>query len=118
WRRYAHYFREAPATHITSFAILHELTAILPFPVIYYTLHATGFEFPIPENMREEGENFARRLVKRYGWRDVEGGLVDATSRIFVNLAVTYAIVKALLPVRIAASVAMTPWFARTVVGP
>jgi hypothetical protein len=140
WRRHAHRFREAPASYITSLAILHELTAILPFPIIYYALDVTGFKLPLPEKAREEGEAFALRLIKRYGWgsstpetdtnneqttasdtmllRGAEGGLVDATSQVFINLAITYAIVKALMPVRIALSVAMTPWFARTVVDP
>lgn len=38
WRRYFDRLKERPASHLTAFAILHELTAILPFPFIYYPL--------------------------------------------------------------------------------
>ncbi|KAI8058246.1 hypothetical protein BDF22DRAFT_612654, partial [Syncephalis plumigaleata] len=125
WRRYANQFRNAPTTHITSFAILHELTAIIPIPIIYYALDAADTKLPLPEAALQDGEQFARRLVARYGWDTsppstttsaddtVDNGIVTSTSHVFVNLAIAYAIVKVLLPVRVAACFALTPWFAR-----
>ncbi|RKP26429.1 hypothetical protein SYNPS1DRAFT_7434, partial [Syncephalis pseudoplumigaleata] len=128
WRRYANQFRNAPATHITSFAILHELTAIAPIPIIYYALDKADIELPLPETALHDGEQFARRLVARYGWgtstdnadatATSDSSVVGATSRVFVNLAIAYGVVKVLLPVRVAACVALTPWFARTIVTP
>jgi hypothetical protein len=50
WRRYIDRLKERPASHITAFAILHEITAILPFPLIYFPLkwsHIGGY-LPIP----------------------------------------------------------------------
>ncbi|KAI9592521.1 hypothetical protein BDF19DRAFT_451424 [Syncephalis fuscata] len=143
WRRYTNQFRNAPATHITSFAILHEITAIVPIPIIYYALDTADIKLPVPDSALHEGERFARRLVARYGWGtapediDIEAtttadmssstdtntvesdhSVVGATSKVFVNLAIAYAVVKALMPVRIAACVALTPWFARVAVTP
>jgi hypothetical protein len=50
WRRYIDRLKERPASHITAFAILHELTAILPFPLIYFPLKWSriGEYLPIP----------------------------------------------------------------------
>lgn len=45
-------------------------------------------------------------------WNLAEGG-----SRVVVEVATAYTITKVLLPVRIIFSVAVTPWFARVVVG-
>ncbi len=50
WRRYIDRLTERPASHITAFAILHEVTAILPFPLIYFPLKwlRVGEYLPIP----------------------------------------------------------------------
>lgn len=50
WRKYLHLLKERPASHLTAFALLHELTAILPFPLIYYPLKwfRLGEYIPIP----------------------------------------------------------------------
>lgn len=50
WRRYIDRFKERPASHLTAFAILHEFTAILPFPFIYFPLKwfNIGQYFPLP----------------------------------------------------------------------
>jgi hypothetical protein len=50
WRRYLDRLKERPASHITAFAILHEVTAILPFPLIYFPLKWShiGQYLPIP----------------------------------------------------------------------
>ncbi|CAF1542405.1 unnamed protein product [Adineta steineri] len=50
WRRYIDQLKDRPASHITAFAILHEVTAILPFPLIYFPLKwlNIGQYLPIP----------------------------------------------------------------------
>ncbi len=40
---------------------------------------------------------------------------VDEDSKVVVELATTYAVVKAMMPLRIGLSVYMAPWFARWV---
>ncbi|KAK3308763.1 uncharacterized protein B0T15DRAFT_382743, partial [Chaetomium strumarium] len=52
-----------------------------------------------------EGEEVLRH------WRD-QGGADDPKYRVVVEIALAYTITKALLPVRIVASVWATPWFA------
>ncbi|CAG8807338.1 17578_t:CDS:2, partial [Gigaspora rosea] len=113
WRKHASQFRSKPASYIISFAVLHELTAIVPIPIIYIFLSATGIEIPFPQQVLDEGNKFINRVFVYYGYSPFENG-----SRKLLNLATSYAIVKALMPVRIAACVMMTPWTAEKVVGP
>ena len=65
--------------------------------------------------------------AKGQGGDEAGGGRVGATTgaatggsaaAVVVELATAYALTKALLPLRLAASVAATPWVARTCVGP
>ncbi|KAL1920761.1 uncharacterized protein VTP21DRAFT_11396 [Calcarisporiella thermophila] len=113
WRKYAHQFRDKPASYIISFAVLHELTAVIPLPMVYYTLKYTDLKVPFPQEAIEEGNKFASRIKKKFGYNEVA-----EDSRVMLNIALSYCIVKALLPVRIAASVWMTPWFAERVISP
>ncbi|KNE71372.1 hypothetical protein AMAG_15606 [Allomyces macrogynus ATCC 38327] len=48
-----------------------------------------------------------RRVIKYYGWN------IEPDSQAMVNMVAAYAIVKALMPLRLAANVAMTPGLAR-----
>lgn len=59
WRKYLYRLKERPASHITAFAILHELTAIIPFPLIYFPLKWSnlGQYIPIPSEYIQ-GRNF------------------------------------------------------------
>ncbi|CAG8729418.1 21308_t:CDS:2 [Cetraspora pellucida] len=113
WRKYASQFRSKPTSYIISFAILHELTAIAPIPIIYIFLSATGIEIPFPQQALDEGNKFINRIVVYYGYSPFENG-----SRKLLNLATSYAIVKALMPVRLAACALMTPWTAENIIGP
>lgn len=125
--------------------ILHELTAIVPLfalfgvfhytnyvPVAYMTDHFGGYV--------EAGVTRFEKYFKRKGWfgfsRDDPDGVPgadgsahaqseDAVERwqsgdlkykILVEIALAYAVTKALLPVRIIGSVWATPWFAGVLV--
>ncbi|CAM0139067.1 hypothetical protein VKS41_003623 [Umbelopsis sp. WA50703] len=113
WRKYAHQFRDKPASYITSFAILHELTAIVPLPVVFYFLDYTQVSIPVPEEYIAEGNRVVSKMRTKYGYEPL-----DPNSRAMINMVASYAVVKALLPLRIAASVAMTPFMAERAVGP
>ena len=75
----------------------------------------------------EGAKRFGRWLCKK-GWVDdadvnvATGGTAGEEGRkgvqLVVEFATAYAITKALLPIRIAASVWATPWFARRILGP
>ncbi|KAI9364398.1 hypothetical protein DFJ73DRAFT_415489 [Zopfochytrium polystomum] len=199
WHKYAGQLRSAPASHLTSFLVLHELTAVVPLPIVYYALSATGAQLPLPallpDGVLDEGARRMRRVMLRFGWmtadefdagrREIGIGIgigikaggggggggetvspqtavtssqeeqkqqeqqstapahpardhstavnvvadddhehlalkqkLGAGARVVLDLATAYAVVKVLLPVRVAASLALTPWFARRFVVP
>lgn len=115
----------APISHITSFLILHELTAIIPLVSLAATFHCTNWLPPyITEGawVKQGIERFGR-YFRRKGWLGDEGSKRDGTwrvgeggVRIVLEVATAWAVTKALLPVRIAVSVWATPWFARAFV--
>lgn len=130
----------APVTHVTSFLILHEITAIVPLFALVGAFHYGGWLPTTFVNRKDHGEDgeggsafdqgvarFGNWLRKK-GWVDSEdvgtvaagGGAGDSKRgvRLILEFATAYAITKALLPVRLIGSVWATPWFARVVVGP
>ncbi|CAO3611975.1 unnamed protein product [Cunninghamella blakesleeana] len=113
WRKYTEQFKDKPASYITTFAILHEVTAIIPFPIVYYGLSLSNIHVPVPEEAVREGNRIVNKVRVRYGYEPLE-----SDNRTMVYLATTYGIVKILLPLRIGASIALTPYFAEKWVGP
>ncbi|KAG2237774.1 hypothetical protein BDF21DRAFT_462068 [Thamnidium elegans] len=113
YRKYVQQFKSKPGSYMTSFAILHELTAVAPFPFIYLALDNSSLKMPFPENIVSEGNKFINKARVYYKYPPLE-----SDNRVMVNLVTTYCIVKALLPLRIAASAAMTPFMAERVIGP
>lgn len=126
----------APVTHITSFLILHEITAILP---LFGLVGAFHYGASMPDLSSETGETNAfdegaarfGRWLKKKGWVDQDDvntvaeheatghkATERAGVRLVLEFATAYAITKALLPARLAASVWATPWFARSVFTP
>ncbi|KAF8949105.1 hypothetical protein BGZ47_010608 [Haplosporangium gracile] len=114
FRQYAEQFKNKPASHLISFGVLHEITAIVPLPIVYFALVETGVKIPFPEQAIEEGNRFVGRVAKYYGW-NLEGA--DG-ARTMLNMATSYAFVKALMPLRLALCVWMTPWTATRIVSP
>ncbi|PLN80113.1 hypothetical protein BDW42DRAFT_116810 [Aspergillus taichungensis] len=134
----------APATHITSFLILHELTAIVPLFGLVAAFHYGDWLPDLTANRSfEEGTQRFARWLRKKGWvedadvesvvgegtsgdatglsptRDAGGGAKERTGAwLILEFATAYAITKAFLPLRIAASFWATPWFARVVVSP
>ncbi|KAL2010580.1 hypothetical protein VTN00DRAFT_6387 [Thermoascus crustaceus] len=130
----------APVSHIASFLILHEITAVVPLFGLVAAFHYGGWMPDLTtgdgDGAFDEGVRRFGRWLRKKGWvddTDVEsvgaGGESTRTTigttaaerkgvRLVLEFATAYAITKALLPVRIIASVSATPWFARVVVGP
>jgi Hypothetical protein FLILHELTA len=133
----------APVSHVTSFLILHELTAVIPLIGLSAAFHYANW---LPDGWArsgfvEQGVQKYGRYLRRKGWiqegdevlvkdevaADADSGEELSTERMDVSskgmkllleVATAYALVKMALPLRIAASVGLTPWFARTVVLP
>lgn len=125
----------APVTHVTSFLVLHEITAILPLFGLVAAFHYGAWMPDLSSdsesgtsNAFDEGAKRFGRWLRKKGW--VEESDVNAVAehevaqkeragvRLVLEFATAYAITKALLPLRIAASVWATPWFARTILTP
>ncbi|RIA92455.1 hypothetical protein C1645_691691 [Glomus cerebriforme] len=113
WRKHAAHFRSKPGSYIVSFAILHELTAIVPIPLVYVFLSTTDIQIPFPQQVLDEGNKFINKVVTYYGYPPFENG-----SRVALNAATSYAVIKAIMPLRIAACIWMTPWTAERIIGP
>jgi Hypothetical protein FLILHELTA len=131
--------RDAPASYIVSFAILHEITAIVPLLGLVWGFHYYRW---LPPYFAEgkwviEGVEKFGRYFRRKGWieekdeaqveRETKKGQArqvqqrisqvwnkgEDTGRLLVEVATAYAVIKLLLPLRIALSVWWAPGFAR-----
>lgn len=142
-QRYTNGLRNAPASHVVSFLILHEFTAIVPLLVLFAVFHYTTY-MPVAYMAEHLGENIQKGITRfegyfrRKGWFGFaqepniaaesileRGGKArvekvmqewkrgDGKLDILLEAALAYAVTKALLPLRIVASVWATPWFAR-----
>lgn len=139
--------RHSPTSYITSFAILHELTAIVPLVALACAFHYYRWLPPY----FAEGEWFIEsvdkigRWFRRKGWIDADekanieeqtragkarnleseatGDLVvqsksQERGRWVVEIGTAYAIVKLLIPARLVLSAFWAPWFATRIVLP
>jgi hypothetical protein len=101
--------KQYPKSHLTSFLILHEVTAIVPIPIIYKLLQVYPIDYPISQEYLEEGNRRMNKMLKIVNME------VDNSSKQFLDLVTSYVIVKALMPARIALSLALTPAGARLI---
>lgn len=141
-RKYTAGLRNAPVSHIVAFLILHELTAIVPLIALFGVFHFTDYvplSYMTTHfgDYVQKGVARFEKYFSRKGWFGFtsdrselrpdtnEGGSKDRATdaverwqggeqryRILVEVALAYAITKAMLPVRIIGSVWATPWFA------
>jgi len=138
-QRYTTPLMQAPVSHITVFLVLHELTAVIPLLGLATVFHYSDW---LPESIldgdavKHSLEKWTR-YFRRKGWlpEDFQTSEVfertahiekpDGThvmdhrdtqsfagARIVLEVAAAYAIVKALLPIRIFGCVWATPWIA------
>lgn len=134
--RFLHRFtiplKSAPVSHITAFLILHEITAVVPlfgFAAAFHYFDWLPSSLVDSAVVREGSEKFGRYLRKK-GWvgqesEDREGSGAEELYaaegkyqgeegvKVVLEIATAYALTKALLPLRLVASVWATPWFAR-----
>ncbi|KAJ7594930.1 hypothetical protein C8J56DRAFT_778795 [Mycena floridula] len=128
-----------------SFAVLHEVTAIVPLVGVFYGARTLGVGERVVASVMEqdpdsepgwvqsqclvwveEGSQRVQRLGRKYGLFGFEKGNVDQKSALLpVNIAgdvanavFAYGMTKALLPVRVGVSLYLSPAFARRIVEP
>ncbi|PTB42214.1 hypothetical protein M441DRAFT_137094 [Trichoderma asperellum CBS 433.97] len=145
-QKYTNGLRNAPVSHVVSFMILHEITAIVPLFGLFSLFHYTNY-IPVSYVTDHFGESvqggieryeryFKRKGLFGFGQEDNSDTSASETTaqdahvedvvqrwhngeqkyKILVEVALAYAITKALLPVRIIGSVWATPWFAKILV--
>lgn len=114
---YAERFAQAPLSHVTAFAILHELTAMVPLIGIWYFL----FKFQIiptldtPEWAIEKGKEVIEKSTKNFNF---EGYSVEEKARFIMDGVYSYIIVKGLFPLRVLVSFLAMPFVAKYFVVP
>lgn len=89
YKKYAQQFKSKPGSYMTTFAILHELTAVAPFPFIYFALDSSSINIPFPEAVVNEGNKFINKARVYYKYPPLE-----PDNRVMINLVTTYCIVK------------------------
>ncbi|KAI8898120.1 hypothetical protein BC833DRAFT_591112 [Globomyces pollinis-pini] len=100
--------KNAPLSHLLAFGLLHEITAILPLPIAYYSLKYSELPYPIPDHLLDEANRRINKLISYSGW---DTDLIN-DRHFMLNCLGAYAIVKAAMPLRIAISLAGTPYLA------
>ncbi|KAI9732001.1 MAG: hypothetical protein M1834_004452 [Cirrosporium novae-zelandiae] len=145
-QKYTRPLRTAPVTHIASFLLLHEITAIVPLVGLAATFHYSHWlpaYFSEGKYITDGIERFGR-YFRRKGWigikdaeeveeieEDIKKGRIkdkkwrgkwwdrgEVGARWVVEVATAYTITKVLLIPRIMFSVWATPGFARLVMVP
>ncbi|RCI07717.1 hypothetical protein L249_5691 [Ophiocordyceps polyrhachis-furcata BCC 54312] len=139
FQKYAVRLRNAPFSHVVAFLVLHEITAVVPLVALWALFHYTTLvplEFVAGRFAAYTDAGVAKfeRYFRRKRWFGFDGEQPgqphgpdqehthqvmqrresgDRSYKILVEVALAYAVTKALLPLRIVASLLAAPWFAR-----
>ncbi|AOW02654.1 uncharacterized protein YALI1_C15105g [Yarrowia lipolytica] len=110
-RPLARRFKNAPVSYVTSFLIVHEITAIIPLFGLWWYFNRYDFVPPgLPDWLIVKGMSVIDKLLETQGWSFLN---MENSARVVMQGAAAYALVKATLPVRIPISLLLTPPFAR-----
>lgn len=110
-------FIRSPLKNLTSFLILHELSAVGPLVGLWYLFHKYNILIPLdlPSWAIEKGTRIIDDSLKSFDFKDYS---LHDKFRLVTEGAYAFVIVKMLLPVRLMFSFALTPMFTRFVVDP
>lgn len=104
-------FKNAPVSYVTSFLLVHEITAVIPLFGLWWYFNRNDFVPPgLPDWLIVKGMSVIDKLLESQGWSFLN---MENSSRVVMQGAAAYALVKATLPVRIPISLLLTPPFAR-----
>jgi hypothetical protein len=113
--------RQAPASHLVSFLVLHELTAVVPLPILFFTFQSLDVALPLhllPDGLLEQSTAAMSKLLTSLGVSSDTAVDSGKTSSTLLHLAGAYALVKVAMPLRIGLCLYWTPWAARWVIEP
>eukprot|EP00834_Sanchytrium_tribonematis_P000284 NODE_5_length_72347_cov_1.339331.p52 type:complete len:128 gc:universal NODE_5_length_72347_cov_1.339331:12835-12452(-) len=105
--------KKKPGRHLTAFLILHELTAIFAFPVVYPLASFSNrlLLTHLPESLLEKTQlqikkaNYQVNRIRQYFGYDP----LDDHHPVVLNFALSYVYVKILMPLRIGLSLWLSP---------
>lgn len=114
---YTKNFINAPISHVTSFLLLHELTAIVPLIGIWYVFHKFQWAIPmdLPSWAIEKGTKIIDLSMAKFDFRDFS---FQEKAKFIMEGAYAYVIVKGLFPFRLMFSLTFMPAFAKYFVIP
>ncbi|KAK9356959.1 hypothetical protein V1523DRAFT_400107 [Lipomyces doorenjongii] len=131
-RPHAERLMNAPGSYVFTFLLIHEVTAVAPLFGLMWLFQVTDWMPPLPEGLMEAGKEFYSKavsieqfpLIMRCQFPNTqipqdslpEGS--ESATKLILQGATAFAIVKMILPLRVAFSLLITPWFARRSVIP
>lgn len=105
--------KKKPGRHLTAFLILHELTAVLAFPVVYPIASFSNRWLlqTLPESLVEKTELTLKKANEKVNKvRNYFGySSLDDHHPVVINFAMSYVFVKLLMPVRLLGCLWLTP---------
>ncbi|SCU88268.1 LAFA_0E11672g1_1 [Lachancea sp. 'fantastica'] len=106
----------SPVSTITSFLILHEITAIVPLFALWWVLYKLNLEeqYNLPvyfKDLLNQCGDSIQKLVDNYD----EG---FDRNRLVLSGAISYAVVKILYPIRVLISLWAAPFFFKWIIAP
>ncbi|CDK29456.1 unnamed protein product [Kuraishia capsulata CBS 1993] len=111
---YMRSFMLRPIGFGVSFAVLHEITAIIPFLGFWwFFMYINWMPFHLPAEVVHKGIDMINSALAN---KDI-GGLVDKAQLVMAG-ANAYALTKVFLPIRIPICFVLAPWFDRWVIQP
>ncbi|KAG5368901.1 hypothetical protein CKK34_2550 [Yarrowia sp. E02] len=104
-------FKNAPVSYVTSFLLVHEITAVVPLIGLWWYFNKYDFIPPgLPDWLIVKGMAVFDKMLEYQGWSFIN---MENSARTVMQGAAAYALVKATLPIRIPISLLLTPPFAR-----
>ncbi|KAK9433835.1 hypothetical protein V1505DRAFT_360550 [Lipomyces doorenjongii] len=113
-RPHAERLMNAPGSYVFTFLLIHEVTAVAPLFGLMWLFQVTDWMPPLPEGLMEAGKEFYSKAIPQDSLP--EGS--ESATKLILQGATAFAIVKMILPLRVAFSLLITPWFARRSVIP
>lgn len=109
--------RKKPVSYVTTFLILHEITAIVPLFFFWYIFYKVDkFEtLGLNEYVLEYGKKTIEKLVNE---KYLNGVSAHEGSKIILSGSYSYLLTKILIPFRIVFSVKITPFIVNKIVDP
>jgi hypothetical protein len=100
WKQAKAQFKNSPKTHLTSFLILHEVSALLPIPLVYLGLSSFDVKIPFPSDLLLVANQKVSKLLDFFNFP-----ILESDSQTLLHWASAYLLVKSLMPLRIGLSI-------------